>query len=116
MFGIRKEEGIYYIGKQKVTIADNNIMIDDKKFKGTPCLWELIITKNAVGLNREDFDNYARMMLKTNVLHHDDDPNNPYPRSSNSPKWNRLLKYIWANRREYEGKGLLLFRAILTRC
>ena len=41
-FGIHEKEGLYYIGEKQATIADNNIIIDDEKFVGTPGLWELI--------------------------------------------------------------------------
>ena len=45
-FGIRNEEGLYYIGDKHATIVNNSIIIDDEKFKGTPGLWELIMEKN----------------------------------------------------------------------
>ena len=45
-FGIRNEEGLYYIGDKQATIVNNNIIIGDEKFEGTPGLWELIISKN----------------------------------------------------------------------
>ena len=44
-FGIRIEEGFYYIGNKQITIADNSIMIDNEIFKGTPGLWELLMSK-----------------------------------------------------------------------
>ena len=44
-FGIRQEEGLYYIGDKQATIADNNIIIGNEKIKGTPGLWELIMVK-----------------------------------------------------------------------
>ena len=54
----------------------------------------------------EDYDNYARLILKTNTLHRDNNPDSIYPKSSKGQKWKRLLKTIWDNRREYEGKGV----------
>ena len=44
-FGIRGEEGLYYISDKQATIVNNNIIIGDEKFEGTPGLWELIMTK-----------------------------------------------------------------------
>ena len=44
-FGIRNEEGLYYIGNKQATIFNNNIIIDNEKFEGTPGLWELIMKK-----------------------------------------------------------------------
>ena len=44
-FGIRNVEGLYYIGNKQATIVNNNIIVDDKKFKGTRGLCELLMTK-----------------------------------------------------------------------
>ena len=44
-YGIYKKEGLYHIGNKQATIADNNIMIDDEIYKGTPGLWELLLSK-----------------------------------------------------------------------
>ena len=93
-------------------------MIDDEIFKGTPGLLELLLSKspNDNIYTRKDYDNYARLMLKTNAIHRDNNPKCLYPKSSKSAKWVSLLSPIWHGRFEYEGKGLWLFRAILTRC
>ena len=48
-------------------------------------------------------------MLKTNLLHHYDDPNNPHPRSSDSYKWITILSPIWYGGKEYEGEGVVIF-------
>ena len=50
-------------------------------------------------------------MLKTNVLHHGDNPNNPNPKSSGSYKWVNILSPIWFSKKpkkEYEGKGVVV--------
>ena len=43
-------------------------------------------------------------MLKTNAQH----PKSCNPKSSRSDKWNNLLKYIWHDREEYEGNGVVV--------
>ena len=48
-----------------------------------------------------------RLMLKTNALHRNNDPKSLYPKNSKGDKW-RLLRYIWAKRREYEGEGVVV--------
>ena len=116
MFGIYEKEGLYYIGEKQATIADNNIIIGDEKFKGTSGLWELIMTQNQVNFTDKDYNNYKRLMIKTNVLHRYYDPKNPYPRSSDSYKWTTILSPIWFNRENYkkkyeikpEGKGVVV--------
>ena len=112
-FGIRNVEGLYYIGNKQATIMDNNILIGDEKFKGTPGLWELLMSKNPDNFTNNDYDEYEKLMVKTNALHKDYNPNNPYPRSSRSDKW-YLISQIWTNREYtkkkegYEGKGVVV--------
>ena len=85
-------------------------MVDGKEYLGTPGLWELIVSKNPDDniYTNDDYDNYARLMLKTNTLHRDNDPNNNYPKGSKGQKWKRIVKTIWDNREEYEGKGVVV--------
>ena len=47
-------------------------------------------------------------MIKTNALHRDYDPTNPYPRGSKLNKWNLFLSTFWHNREYYEGKGVVI--------
>ena len=114
-FGIRNVEGLHYIGNKQATIVNNNIIVGDEKFKGTRGLWELLMAKkpDTYYFDDNDYDEYAKLMVKTNALHNDYNPNNPYPRSSRSDKWN-LIRNIWANREHikkkegYEGKGVVV--------
>ena len=112
-FGIRNVEGLYYIGNKQATIVGNNILIGDEKFTGTPGLWELLMSKNPDNFTENDYNEYEKLMVKTNALHKDYNPNNPYPRSSRSDKW-YLVSQIWANREYtkkkegYEGKGVVV--------
>ena len=113
ILGIRNVEGLYYIGNKQVTIVDNNILVGDEKFVGTPGLWELIMSKNPENFTENDYDEYEKLMVKTNALHKNYNPNNPYPRSSRSDKW-YLVSQIWANKEVtkkkegYEGKGVVV--------
>ena len=101
-----KENNYFLNGKYKLTIADNNIVVDDEKFVGTPGLWELIMADEPDPklIEPSDLDSYKRLLLKTNVLHRNFDPKNPYPRSSASPKWKDILRPIWDE--ITAGKGL----------
>ena len=107
-FGIRNEEGLYYIGNKQATIVNNNI-VDGEKFRGTPGLWELIMSKNPEpeDFTKEDYENYAKLMVKTNALYRNNNPKSSHPKSSRSDKWN-LIKYIWAKRGEYEESGVIV--------
>ena len=114
-FGIRNVEGLYYISNKQATIVNNNILIGDEKFEGTPGLWELLMSKNPnkYNFNNNDYNEYAKLMVKTNAFHTNYNPNNPYPRSSRSDKWN-LVRKIWAYREDikkkggYEGEGVVV--------
>ena len=57
-FGIRKEKGHHYIGNQHVIIKDNDIFLPkyNETFKGTPGLWELIMSKIPKNFTDKDYD------------------------------------------------------------
>ena len=110
-FGIKKEGKNHYIGKTHFIIKDNDIIRanDGVTLKGTPDIWELIMKIRPTNYTGEDFNNYAILMTSTNVLHRNDDPDNPYPRSSQSPKWVTILKPIWEKYKEARwGKGIVV--------
>ena len=104
------KKGHHFIGKKHVIISDNNIIIrrSGEMFIGTPGLWELLTSKNPQNYNKEDYKDYAYLMIKTNVLHRKFNPKNPNPRSSKSVKWNNILSPIWHNRGKYKGKGVVV--------
>ena len=114
-FGIRNEKGLSYIGNKQIIIVNNNIIVDDRKFKGTRGLWELLMSKNpnTLHIDDNDYNEYSKLMVKTNALHKDYNPNNPYPRRSRGNKWN-LIRDIWVNREDikkkegYEGSGVVV--------
>ena len=58
--------------------------------------------------DNNDLLNYVKILTKTHVLHQDNNPNNPYPKSSKGLKWNRILGRIWERRDAYEGKGTVI--------
>ena len=58
---------------------------------------------------KEDFDNYALLMIETNVLHRNYDRSNPRPRSSPGDKWVGILKPIWEKYKKARwGKGIVI--------
>ena len=96
-FGIRKVKGHHYIGNKHVIVKDNDITIakGGDRFKGTDGLWKLITLIEPVDVDKEDKDEYERLMVKTNALHREYDPSNPRPRGSGSDKWKNILGPIW---------------------
>ena len=117
-FGVRKEGSMHFIGNQEVDIEDNDIILidSDRRFRGTPGLWELITSKTPKNFTNKDYNKYKTIMLLTNALYRDYDPKKKtHPRGSRSGKWIKLLSPIWhrgrfAEWREegYEGKGVVI--------
>ena len=110
-FGINKIDGHHHMGDTHVIIHKNNIIIDNEKFMGTPGLWDLIVLKEPPekDYSEKEYKNYAHILKKTHVLHQGNNPNNPYPKSSKSYKWNRFLRHIWEYRGvEFEGEGIVI--------
>ena len=84
-FGVRIKDKHHYIGNKHVIIKDDDIIIkeDGDRFIGTAGLWGLITSKNPdkdlIDWDKMDLNEYERLIIKTNALHHDYDPKNPYP-------------------------------------
>ena len=77
------------MGTKEVVIDDvNNIRIDNgaDAFKGTPALWRLIMHKTPEVYDPEDFENYKRLLYKTNAI---DMPHktNAADRPKSTAKW-----------------------------
>ena len=108
MGAAKDPNGQYRLNKKMLTIAYNNIYIGDEKFRGTDGLWELIMENrpNPKNYEKEDLDNYGKLLFKTNALHHNFNPENPKPRASRGYKWTNIIKPIWDAK--VEGKGVVV--------
>ena len=97
VFGMVKKGKYYYIGDKPIKIKGDNIIIDNKEYIGTSGLWELIISNNPQEgvITDEDYLNYGKLLIQTNAIYQNNDPNNPKPKSSKSSKWKNLIKPIW---------------------
>ena len=116
--GIYDKGDDFYIGNKQVVIKDNDIIVDGKEYKGTEGLWGLIVDKDPVSninYTNEDYDNYAELMIKTNALHADYNPNKNQDliRVINGNSYIVTYGKIDINIQEVE---LLLFQVTLTRC
>ena len=45
-FGLRDKDGKSYIGNKEAKIKENNIIVWDKEYAGTPGLWELLVARS----------------------------------------------------------------------
>ena len=93
-FGLHDKNGSFYIGDSEVTIADNDIIVGESKFDGTPGLWELITSKNPDSeiYTLQDVDAYTTILLKTNAIVN---PETGKPRSSSGDKYRNIIKPIY---------------------
>ena len=55
----------------------------------------------------EDYENYAKLMVRTNALHVDYNPNKK-SKSNRGVKWKQLLKGIFKNKNKYRGSGVIV--------
>ena len=94
-FGVHFKDGLLFIGKDQIIINNDDIIIGDRLYHGTKGLWELI-TKNepdATIYNDEDYKNYREILIDTNAIRSDSNPNKP--KASRSAKHRELIKPIW---------------------
>ena len=96
-FGLYAQQGKFKIGNKEVNIEDNDIKVDNTIFEGTPGFWELVTSKNPNPENytEEDLDKYRQLLLLTNAIYRDNNPDNNNPKSSKSSKWKNIIKPIW---------------------
>ena len=89
-YGIYDRDGRFYIGNKEVEIKDNNIIVDNEEYQGTPGLWELIVSKkpNREKYNPIDHENYRKLLIQTNAMHYVNNPNKP--KSNRGYKWKKF--------------------------
>ena len=96
-FGLWDKNGKFYIGNKEAKIKENNIIVGDKEYVGTPGLWELIVatTPDDTIFTNRDYNNYAQIMHSTNALTRNKVEIEIKPKANRSWKWKYILKPIW---------------------
>ena len=110
IYGIYDNKGTFYIGDTRIDIIDDNIIVGEKEYQGTPGLWELITMKlpNDQVYDDEDYKNYAEILVNTSALKRGNVSESRSPKANKSWTWNHLLKQIWSERDKYEGSGVVI--------
>ena len=100
IYGLRDKNGKFYIGNKLAVIDNNDLIIGKYEYEGTPGLWELITSKNPdkSKYGEEDLEIYAKLLIRSNALRRNYDPDNKRPLSSPGNKWKKLLSPIWKNK------------------
>ena len=103
---MRDKDGKFYIGNNEPKIKENNIIVGEKDYAGTPGLWELIVetTPDDKIFTNGDYDNYAVIMHSTNALRRNNDESETKPKANRSRKWKHILKPILDEKDRYIGK------------
>ena len=83
---MRDKDGKFYIGNKEAKIKENNIIVGDREYVGTPGLWELIVatTLDDKIFTNGDYDNYAEIMPSTNALRRNNDESETKPKANKS--------------------------------
>ena len=60
-FGLRDKDGKFYIGNKEAKIKENNIIVGNKEYAGTPGLWEIIVARSSDDtiFTNGDYDNFC---------------------------------------------------------
>lgn len=66
-YGIRREGNKFYIGNKEIEILNDDIIIEDKTYKGTVGLWELLTLKEPNNYIKDDLDTYKNILETTNA-------------------------------------------------
>ena len=106
-FGLYENDDKFFIGNKEVTLAGDDIIVRTTKYRGTPGLWELMMSKNLDDklYDSEDKQNYKNILLETNSIIN---PKTVRVRSSGGEKYNNIIKLIYDEYKSKKGKGLVL--------
>ena len=118
-FGLRDKHGKFDIGNKEAKIKENNMLVGDREYVGTPGLWKLIIatTSDDKIFTNGDYDNYAEIMHSTNALRRNSDESETKPKANKSWRWKHILKPILDDKDLYTGNGITpSVPTIILRC
>ena len=91
-FGLRDKDGKFYTGNKEAKIKENNIIVGDKEYDGTPELWKLIVTTTPDDkiFSNGDLDSYTEITHSTNELRRNNDESETKSKANKSWKWKHI--------------------------
>lgn len=99
------------LGSKVITFDEDDIVIENKRYKGSEGLYELIFKSNPEGYSNDDLNQYHDILEHTNVHHRDFDGMKQL-RGSAGTKWKRVIKPIIFKKRapkSWSGRGTSMF-------
>jgi conjugal transfer/entry exclusion protein len=68
-YGVRYDASSqsFKVGNSKLSILNNDLIIENKTYKGTKGLYELLFKKASTNYTQEDLKHYEEIILKTNA-------------------------------------------------
>ena len=113
-FGLKDKDGQFFLGNAEVGIDGNDLISCNKRYHGTPGLWDLIVMKKLADgfATEEDKDKYLDVIDKTNALYTVDNRGQKKLRAPNSNK----LKFMLRLQNEKKGRGVFLPRDLNALC
>lgn len=90
----------FYIGNSQLHIDGLDVIVKNKKYKGTPGLYELLFKKNPINYTETDLSNYKDIVQKTNA-HKRHYQHNKQVAGSRSKKYQKIIAPLI-------GKGMLM--------
>ena len=86
--GFLDKDGKFFIGNKETNVTENNIIVGNREYFGTPGLWKLIMATTADDkfFTNGDYDNYTEIMHSTNALRRNNDESETKPKANKSCK------------------------------
>lgn len=109
VYGIRSDGNRWLLGDALVNIADDNIYIHDKKYTGTPGLFELLFLKNPDKkiYNDSDLKIYKDLLTKTSAYKQNYEPSRQI-NSNKGMKYKTIIQNLF--RGNVSGQGMSAFK------
>ena len=112
-----KNQSVFKIGKSKVDIVENDLIIEGKTYQGTNGLW-VLLTQDYKNLTddqgdnlyrKEDFEMYKEILIKSDALYNKNNSSTNRPKAPQNTKYKNLLKPIYEEQKTFPvvGKGLI---------
>ena len=99
-FGIYYDESkaSYMIGAMTVKFDNNDLVLGNDKYSGSPGLWTLLTNEkvpNEEFYTSKDLENYEKILIDTDSMFQGNNYSSKKPKSSKGDKWTYLVKNIW---------------------